>query len=728
MRLAPGSIARPVVVVSGLALLVLSPCGFAQNPREVRLAPRFDGSTIPDPPRQREPWQPPATTLPKFVAGASGVLFDQGLADPRGCDYRAIEIGIGDVWSGGGAVAKTHGWVLPARDGEKTRFAVAWSGLVYPIVSIGEPGDPAAAVRHIAQAARAAREARAKHPNAEHGGFGSFGTNDEESAVSATSLHAIKVCLLLRLGRPDLAETVWAAGTDRPSDAGTRGAKAKSDLTSDGVSYVSMANDLAWYLFDRAVCAHMRGDDAIALIDARKLTAFRKAVETQAAAMGFDHPRRLVDRGEGPTPFIAFLDQLPELLADHERRAREPKRVPVPPAGADEKKRITALIAELDQVAVRQFGQPGGVSLGQSPIVRALVEAGDQAVGPLIEDLEHDLRLTRSVHFHRDFFRSRTIMGAHEAAYTALAGILQTSFFGAVSTGDNLSARGLEGRKAVADQVRTYWEKNRGVPLGERWYRTLADDRAEPAEWLRAAGNIVQHENVAVIPGSTAFSTSVVTELPPGARPIFRGAALRAKQNPSVAELMARRADEVDPDGPLDTHPADQLRVGMANQMAAILAEWDSKAALPVLKARVGRCARIVQFGQQIGTRLHGVETGIATLTGLRTDAGDPEALNDYAGWVRSVSPNHFPFKPIAMFEPLWRNPDNPAVIAAAAELFDDPKSPWNPSISPQTLDTDGGYQLDLLGSSLLALKSFRVLVLRALTDRTEVGTVETDA
>ena len=448
MRVSPRSIGRPVVILACLALLILAAYGLAQQRRRFRQAPRFEGATIPDPPRQREPWQPPATALPRFLVGASATLFEQGLADPRGCDYHAIEIGIGNVWSGDGGVLKTHGWVLPAPAGEKTRFAVAWSGLVYPVVSIGEPADPAEDVKIIAQEARAAREARAKHPNMGGAGFNGFGTNNEASSVSPTSLHAIKVCLLLRLGRPELAEAVWAAGTDRTRDAGPAAAKANSDLTSDGISYVSLANDFAWYLFDRAVCADMRGDDALALADARQLTSLQKAVETQAEAMGYDRPRRLVDRGEGPAPYIEFLGQLPELLADHERRAREPKRPPVPPPGADKQARIAALIADLDQVAARQFSQPGGVSLGASPIVKALVELGDDAVGPLIEDLKHDPRLTRSVHIWRDFHRSRFIMGAHEAAYTALVGILETSFFGAASTGDNLSARGLQGSES----------------------------------------------------------------------------------------------------------------------------------------------------------------------------------------------------------------------------------------------------------------------------------------
>ena len=90
---------------------------------------------------------------------------------------------------------------------------------------------------------------------------------------------------------------------------------------------------------------------------------------------------------------------------------------------------------------------------------------------------------------------------------------------------------------------------------------------------------------------------------------------------------MAMRAKEIDPGGPLDANSADQFKVGSANQMASMLAEWDIKAALPVLKARVERCARVVQAGQETERRFHGMEEGIASLTRLRTKAGDPEAL-----------------------------------------------------------------------------------------------------
>jgi hypothetical protein len=79
-------------------------------------------------------------------------------------------------------------------------------------------------------------------------------------------------------------------------------------------------------------------------------------------------------------------------------------------------------VAELEEITVRQDGQPGGLSFGLHPIVAELVEIGD--VDALADVLERDERLTRSVSFHRDFKRSRWVAGVHEPAYAALRRIL----------------------------------------------------------------------------------------------------------------------------------------------------------------------------------------------------------------------------------------------------------------------------------------------------------------
>ena len=99
---------------------------FASGERPDGPAPRFTGKAIPDPPGQRERWTPPDTKLPRFLVDASVALFEAGMADPRGCAYRDVELGDFNL-------IKTRGFVLPATAGETGRFAIGWDGVVYPL-------------------------------------------------------------------------------------------------------------------------------------------------------------------------------------------------------------------------------------------------------------------------------------------------------------------------------------------------------------------------------------------------------------------------------------------------------------------------------------------------------------------------------------------------------------------------------------------------------------------
>ena len=91
-----------------------------------------------------------------------------------------------------------------------------------------------------------------------------------------------------------------------------------------------------------------------------------------------------------------------------------------------------------------------------------------------------------------------------------------------------------EGRRRLAGAARAWWEKNRAMPLVERWYRTLLDDSAGSDRWLEAAGGLVQPAG----------------GLPPN-RPgqpkpkAMMGDPLRKLHRASLSELLARRCREL---------------------------------------------------------------------------------------------------------------------------------------------------------------------------------------
>src|ERR1700728_4460117 len=67
---------------------------------------------FPVPPKQHKPWQP-APALPTNVVSEAEAICEQAFPDPRGCEYREIEVEVSDVGDGEARLVTTHGWVLP---------------------------------------------------------------------------------------------------------------------------------------------------------------------------------------------------------------------------------------------------------------------------------------------------------------------------------------------------------------------------------------------------------------------------------------------------------------------------------------------------------------------------------------------------------------------------------------------------------------------------------------
>ncbi len=692
---------RRMAVAVGILLALLHPLNLTAGDR----SPHFTGKSMPNPPAQDRAFEMPTTTkLPQVFLTATTALFELGLADPRDCEYREVRLGTGDIWHGDGGVLKVHAWVLPIKDGEtdkSQRFAVAWNGLVYPTVDIGEKSDLTA---DVAAACKADEDFRAdwKRDNPGRGEFYRFrNANSEASTLRERELLPIRACLLLRLGETELAERVWSDWT----------AGMQQNTNDDSIHlndpYMMLAGDWLWARFDRALTAHMRGDDRLALFDARKLSALEEPATSIAQKRGFDKSRY----GK-----FDFLSPLPKLLADQERRRAEKPRVHVQlPDGKNFPKRaerIAALIADLDEVGARQWGQPGGVALGGNSIVQALIREGDAAVEPLLQCLEKDDRLTRSVHFHRDFFTSRSLIGVHEAAYDALSGIMQESFFVPESTGDDLSSRESDHRTALVRAIRADWKKYGRLPQEERWFKMLSDDSEHPERWIEAVENIVQRVDNEFTPSSIYGGARVdATEYEIGKGPAFRGEALRKKHNPSVADLMAKRLRAIAGGG--DDQYSRLLRSSMS--LAEALAIWDGKSHLADLRNYAD--ALRARFRESKETAPYLIRP-IVELCLRQVELGDDGAKDEYAKWVVTVTREQAQFDTERLFEPMWRFADRPAVAKAAEQMFTREGSPWNPMVST----SDANRRRDHETSPLLGLPVYRNQILRLFDDKSKAG------
>lgn len=629
---------------------------------------------FPEPPRQHAAWKADER-IPTNLLSAATALFDQGFPDPRGCEFSEIEVKVSGLWGGTNPLVKTSGWVLPVRRARDTnRFAICWNGLIYPATVLA-PAD----LQH-----------ELTNPAAPPRFGGGDSAAGEPQTVKFSGSLSTRALLLLRAGETDAALTRWQTGRQRMGFNGRSGSEG-------GDPYLEFAGDWAWALFDRTISAHMRGDEALALATALTLADAQPKIEAEAAKRGFKRAQYYDSGRQGKEkPYLDFAEQLPALLADLERRVREGQRLgalergltnfPQPAA------RIAALIRDLEFVQARQWGQPGGVNPGDDPIVQALITEGDAAVEPLLDCLEQDKRLTRSVGFWRDFSRNRTVIPVTSAARTALQAILHANF-GSVA------------------EMRAYWNRFKSMKLEDRWYVMLQDDSASMGRWLEAAGNITQPENVRTFPGS-GFSES--RPVPTNAPARLRGDILRSKSNPSVAELMARRALEIS-----ETNPA-AYDISSACQMGLQLVAWEPRSAASVVKSLSARLRAQLEYsrpptdwqGQIFGTLM-------PKLALARVQAGDTNAFGDYSAWLQQRTPEHLGSYLKESVEPLARFPSNEVLRAAADGLFDNTNGPWG------KLPWKGDSLHNPVESGLAQVPAFRRLLVREL-DRDEIcGRVE---
>jgi hypothetical protein len=654
---------------------------------------KFTGTSLPEPPRQHDPWTAPKTSLRPQVISTVELLFQLGVADPRGCDYCEVSVPIGNLRNGDSGIQETHAWAFHTDGANAASFAVCWNGLVYPTESVGKTADLNADVDAIIsrdhdrqlkwladdrKTFQQAKEAGADWvtSNPYLRGFGPYEQgNDESGATSFTSMCPIKLALLLRLNDTTLAEAYYAQlQPGKVEDAGSSIGSRKKDADDP---YLLMAADWEWMTFNRGAGAHVRGDDVISVECARLAAKAHPIIETTAAARSFERPMvynaKINQSLAGP--YLGFLELLPPLLADEERRVAEGKIDRVldhPEEYPNKPQRIAALVRDLEEMPGQQWEPPDSFLTTGNPLLLAMDKEGEDSVEPLLECLATDKRLTRQVNY-TNFDGVISLQPVSEVALEGLQQVLHL---------DQLTIAGKDlavaNPKTEAAQIRAFWQENRDLTPQERWYKILDNNAATPAQWLDAASRIVLPQDTRE--GDLYVNAPYIKNHRDW---VMRGEILRSKVNPSITELLTRRA----------------LQTGLA-QFAFALAWWEPAAAMPVLRTQI---------------RSAGNGGDITDLCLSLANLGAKEPLKEYAEWIRNQKPDERNANPSRRFEPMWENPDDPDAASAANWVFNDPASPWR---CLAKVENDWDETTKVVETPLLGLAGFQKSVIANLADK----------
>jgi hypothetical protein len=480
-------------------------------------------------------------------------LMKEFLFDPKGAQRVTVKLTVRTVWAASDQ-ALADGWYVPGAMGKPGRVSFT-DGASIPAPPINEmkPVDYLALCKARYLPAPDKKEEKKGDDRDFDEVFGKMRRVAVGTVIGDDLAHA---AWLSRLGHEGLAARALAAARKIEGDPRKR-----------------LRGELAWSAFAGMVHAYMVRADEEALAHGERLLRLyadeAKDREYRQAAQVVEELKRRQKKG-------TFGKAPPEKWPDGFDKW-------------DANKKAAYLIDALEEVDARQWGQPGGVDLASDRRVEELIRLGDPAVPDLIDALEKDERLTRSVHFWRDFARSRTVLAVREAVLTALMSILRVRVFEPASTGDNFTARGEEGAREMAKKLRVYWKEYGGLPFDERMMKVLTDPKANFPAKREAA------ENLATLTQDRRFRTTVHPTIIGDDPPRKPNPAVAKFSKPTAAEaiLAALDADLKEYDAKKREEGDDYQRRGIEGTYLSALVELGDTRIAPELAKRAAAAAAV---------------------------------------------------------------------------------------------------------------------------------------
>jgi hypothetical protein len=358
-----------------------------------------------------------------------GLLADF-LFDPRGAERVSVKFDLD-----GGRSKKREGWLVAGKDGKPGRvFFTDGESIPAPPEKDIAKVDFVAGCRAWLNEAGAAGTPESPRAHREQVLEQVGGANEMSDLVLAAWLH--------RLGHDDLAARVLTLARE--------------------------ANDSAEELRGRLASAANQS-----MVSAYREGAFDEALE---------HGRRLLrlypKEAEKSTQARAVVAE----VRRRQKSGRAGRQPPKLPDGfqtwkADQK--LAYLLDNLDEVCKQESALAAIVG---DP---ALIALAEPAVPKLIDMVEGDERLTRSVDWVEH------VVSVRETALATVLEILDVAYLDPTAAEQENAAHNKEAARRTAARLRAYWKKYGGMPYDERMMKVLTDPQANVGALHEAARNLV---------------------------------------------------------------------------------------------------------------------------------------------------------------------------------------------------------------------------------------------
>lgn len=581
-------------------------------------------------------WTPPLSTIipPAYVAATKNLL-GNGLADPRGGEFHKVTVVLGysDQWSQEQKLQEKqgYGWILPDKQ------VVLIDGLKYPLKQdLGRA--------NLADLIPKRQVWREGIP------WGALGIEYATIALPA---------LLLVHGETALAEDCWRLVGPSLVDP-----------------ILSLYSQLTYRYHMQVAQYVIEQDDLEALRWAKQLMTISDQREKDR-----------INYGEDTVGWRFDPEEPRQILLDLTRRIEHPKQKFDTQANAklDKKDRLASLIEALDQVVLDARG-------AHDPIATEIVKVGDAAVPALLDVIENDQRMTRSVILT---YPKRTIHPVRTAAYSCLEAIWPSS----VTILD-------ENPQTRLTKLRKLWKSSENLTEPERWLNVLRDDGGNFRTWPLAAQQLTDR-----FQSKPAFPTK---------SRVMLGEALRSKHGKEVTTLLIKRMEILTTfNKDENSTPSFEFTEGLS--IGHYLYLWDREAAEPALRQAVERTMLMVsQPRREFLISYSNFARPFAQVIADRANLGDKTAAKDYAQMLKYYSEN---FNEKDILIALWKRPNDAALQAAAgpyfAMLLAEKRLPDKPGrlIGIHPVD-------DLLRSPMLLSPAFRSFLADAIALPKLIGTV----